>query len=150
MRDQALGGSRGNSPLSAAGFTLIELLVVIAVIGILAALLIPALSKAKARAQSATCQNHLKQLQAGWLMYLHDHEDQLVPNKDGPDDTGNWVSFSGSWVLGNAEVDTSTNNIVNGALFTYQPNAAIYRCPTDRSTLLDGSDRLRTRTYQIE
>src|SRR5438552_4054575 len=150
MRDQALGSSRGNSPLPAAGFTLIELLVVIAVIGTLAALLLPALSKAKAKAQSATCQNHLKQLQTGWLMYLHDHEDQIVPNKDGDRGDGNWISFPGSWVLGNAEVDASTTNIVNGVLFTYQPNAAIYHCPTDRSTLLDDSDRLRTRTYQME
>ena len=136
--------------MPAVAFTLIELLVVIAIIFILAAMLLPALGRAKAKAQSTTCQNHLKQLQMGWLMYLHDHEDQIVPNKDGPDDTGTWVSYSGSWVLGDAQVDISTTNIVNGALFGYQPNPAIYRCPMDRSVLLDGSDRFRTRTYQLD
>jgi len=63
-----------------AGFTLIELLVVIAIIGILAAMLLPALSKSKVRAQSIQCVNNMKQLTTGWLMYTDDNEDRLVPN----------------------------------------------------------------------
>jgi prepilin-type N-terminal cleavage/methylation domain-containing protein len=61
-------------------FTLIELLVVIAILGILAALLLPTLGKAKASAPSLRCASNLRQLQVAWQMYAEDNNDRLVPN----------------------------------------------------------------------
>lgn len=83
-------------PLHAEAFTLVELLVVIAIIGILAALLLPALSKAKAYAYSTTCKNHLHQMGLALQMYVQDHQDKypyaFSPANQPIDETWFWFS----------------------------------------------------------
>jgi prepilin-type N-terminal cleavage/methylation domain-containing protein/prepilin-type processing-associated H-X9-DG protein len=140
-----------------AGFTLIELLVVIAIIAILAAMLLPSLSKSKEKAQGIACLNNLKQLQVCWHSYVMDNQDTVPPNQSVYDiGTGAPVpgaDLSWTWCPGNTRVDTNTDNIQRGYLFPYNRNAGIYHCPADRSTvtLPDGTQTslLRTRSYNM-
>ena len=113
-------------------FTLIELLVVIAIIAIIAALLLPALSRAKAKGLQVQCLSNLKQLQTAWQAYLGDNNDYMPPNIwDGaPGFTAG--SAPGSWVVGNAG-DVSPTNIQSGVLWPLTPALGVYHCPADHS-----------------
>ena len=146
---------------SRAGFTLIELLVVIAIIAILAAMLLPALTAAKARAQSISCLSNIRQLTTAFIMYAGDNRDRVVNNHSSSTPTygscgpnawvrGNTASFPP--YTGNARLDATDAAIVNGVLYSYNANSKIYHCNSDVSTIYTSagfSQTLRTRSYSI-
>jgi prepilin-type N-terminal cleavage/methylation domain-containing protein len=137
-------GQRAGRRRKAAGFTLIELLVVIAIIAILAGMLLPALARAKSKAQAIACLNNVKQLQLCWQMYHEDHNDLLPPN-----DASGGASLVGCWIEGDVRFDRDAANIEKGVLFAYNRSVGIYRCPADRSKVSRFPNLLRNRSISM-
>src|SRR5665213_98115 len=133
-------------------FTLIELLVVIAIIAILAAMLLPALAKAKQKAQAISCMNNLKQLTLGWLMYNGDNSGKLPPNGEEQEQPtsltdpnilpgGKYVQ----WCPGVVNTTTlallvaQTNFVEDGLIYPSVNTMNVYKCPADQKTTKFGS-----------
>jgi prepilin-type N-terminal cleavage/methylation domain-containing protein/prepilin-type processing-associated H-X9-DG protein len=139
-----------NSRALAGGFTLIELLVVIAIIAILAAMLFPALSKSKLKAQGAMCMNNTHQLMLAWHMYAGENNDHLTGSYvggAGPEwDGGGFMDFTS----GNRDNYDITYHLTSSPLWQYcGKNAAIFKCPADRSMARDNLGRQVPRIRSI-
>jgi prepilin-type N-terminal cleavage/methylation domain-containing protein len=120
------------------GFTLIELLVVIAIIAILAAMLLPALSRAKARGQSISCASNSKQLQLCWFMYAQDNNDTMPPNAI--ENANAWIDGSGQNLAYDLPGATNVATVRKGLLFQYNSQEKSTRAPAkSRSWFVAGT-----------
>jgi prepilin-type N-terminal cleavage/methylation domain-containing protein len=148
------------------GFTLIELLVVIAIIAILAAMLLPALTKAKQKAQSISCMNDTKQMALAWIMYSNDSSDLLAPN-DYPYTTAYCGESAATqakqknWVVGTMEKPTDADdqpyksgNVSelldpNTVISPYLPSRAVWHCPADNYVDTYAGNSVHVRSYSM-
>lgn len=124
-------------------FSLVELLVVVAIIAILAALVLPVLARAKARAQTVSCENNLKQLAVAAQMYASDNGGLLARNTPESNDPSQWIT-------GRMKSDTDATNTAllrQSKFFPYASQPEVFRCPADKSTSARGG--LRARSYSM-
>jgi prepilin-type N-terminal cleavage/methylation domain-containing protein/prepilin-type processing-associated H-X9-DG protein len=132
-------------------FTLIELLVVIAIIAILAALILPALTKAKIKAQKTYCMNNLKQIQLGWMMYSGENDEKLVPvsnyQANFPTDPLIQPGAAEAQLFpGSMAVLTSTNVLFArlGLLYPLLKSDTVFKCPADQKKTSAGNPTTRS------
>lgn len=154
IQNHAQGGS-----VARRAFTLVELLVVIALIAVLAAMLFPALNRAKEKAQGVQCVSNVRQLAFGWFLYSDDHNGRLAYNLGGKlggkdpamKTNANWVNNNLTWGLDSDNTNAAT--LTEAGLGSYVSKSAhIYRCPADR--LLSDEQRKagwyeRVRSYSM-
>ncbi len=118
------------------GFTLVELLVVIAIIAILSSILLPALSRARIRAQTSFCTNNTKQLVIAWMIYADDHTGLLAYNLGAGATNGaamsmNWVNNVLDWEVGNSDNTNAAKMLATGLGPYANRSASLFRCPAD-------------------
>ncbi len=129
-------------------FTLIELLVVIAIIAILAAMLLPALAKAKKKALGISCMSNSKQLVTAFIMWAHDNGDLCLYSWGGTDARGTPAWCDGGMASVPDAIDETI--IQRSPTFTYVSSLKVFRCPSDRSAFLyRGEARPRIRSYSM-
>jgi prepilin-type N-terminal cleavage/methylation domain-containing protein len=138
----------GNDKMKAKAFTLIELLVVIAIIAILAAILLPVLAQGKEKAQRVHCLNNERQLTLGWQLYADEDSGILASNNLDFRSANVAEATPGSWVVGNAGLDTDPTDIISGTIYYYVKNIASYRCAADPSFVL-GTTTHTLRSYSL-
>lgn len=144
--DANVGTCARKRPTSA--FTLIELLVVIAIIAILAAMLLPTLSRAKAKTTAAQCMSNYRQLQFAWLMYAHDNNDSVARNvwqdEQSHVQNENWLSGWLDPITANTTDNTNIALFLDGKWATLGPylkSPGVYRCAASHVTCVEGGAR---------